>query len=349
MDDLIRNINTLNSQGFTFWIEQEGRLRYMLSQSHPEKEEALIWVKENKEKLLELLKFNVKTPETSIFPYIYKYNVDKQHLSFAQERLWFIEKYEQGTNAYNIPIICKLSKGVSVGILERSIKAIIARHEILRTVIKEDSAGSCYQEVIDTNAYPFEIQKVKCISKKELDENIKRDVTHIYDLSNEYPIRVRVYTLEDSNNKEDKQNQNDSDLSTPTYFLSIVIHHIAFDGWSSGIFLEELKEYYRHYIAEQVGHMSQLKLPPLTIQYKDFALWQRNYLTGDVLAKQLSYWKQRLEGYEPLHLHADYARPAEMDYQGRNIPFELDRDLSLRLREAAKSLGVSLYSLMLAC
>ncbi len=349
MDDLIRSINKLNSLGFIFWVEQEERLRYMLSQTHPEKEEALIWVKENKEKLLELLKFNTKNPETSTFPYIYKYNVDKQLLSFAQERLWFIEKYEQGTNVYNIPITCKLNKGVSIGSLERSIQAIVARHEILRTVIKEDRAGNCYQELINTEVYPLEIQKIKCISREELEESIKADISHIYDLSKEYPIRVRLYSLEDTNSKEHQLNQNDSDLSTPTQFLSIVIHHIAFDGWSSAIFLDELNKFYKHYHAAETGQTHQLKLSHLTIQYKDFALWQRNYLTGDVLAKQLSYWKSKLEGYEPLHLQTDYARPGEVDYQGKYIPFELDKDLSLRLREVAKSLSVSLYSLMLTC
>ena len=349
MEELINNINALNNQGFTFWVEQDKRLRYMLRQSYPEKDEALVWVKENKKKLLELLKFNVKAPKTSLNPYIYKYNVDTQHLSFAQERLWFIERYEQGTNAYNIPIISKLSNEASIELLERSIKAIVARHEILRTVIKEDNAGSYYQEVLDTDAHPFEVLKVKCTSKEELDEYLRQDVAHIYDLSNEYPIRVRIYSLESSSNKNDKNNQKDSTANTPAHILSIVIHHIAFDGWSTDIFLNELKEYYRHFEAEEAGLTSQLNLPPLTIQYKDFALWQRSYLTGDVLEKQLSYWKSKLEGYETLHLHADYTRPTEMDYEGRNISFELERDLSLHLREAAKSLGVSLYSLMLSC
>jgi len=344
VEKLIKNITTLNRQGFTFWVEQEKRLKYMLSQSCPEKEAALVWVKQNKEKLLELLKFNVKAPEASLNPYIYKYNVDTQPLSFAQERLWFIERYEQGTNAYNIPIICKLNNNFSVVLLERSIKAIVARHEVLRTVIKEDNDGSYYQEVLDTDAYPFEVLKVKCTSKEELDEYLRKDLTHIYDLNNEYPIRVRIYSLE----SKGKKNQNDLVLTTPTHVLSIVIHHIAFDGWSTDIFLDELKEYYRYYGTEEAGQTSQLNLPPLTIQYKDFALWQRSYLTGDVLEKQLSYWKSKLEGYEALHLPTDYTRPAKMDYEGRNISFELGRELSLSLREVAKSLGVSLYSLMLS-
>lgn len=336
MEELIKNINALNRQGFTFWVEQEERLRYMLSQSNSDKETALAWVKQNKEDLLKLLKFNEKAPEASIIPYIYKYNVDTQYLSFAQERLWFIERYEQGTNAYNIPIICQLSHDVSIERLEKSLKAIIDRHEILKTVIKEDNVGGYYQETLDTETHPFEIEQLKCSSDEELDAKLGKDISHIFDLGHDYPIRVKLYTLNSSSSK-------------PKIILSVVIHHIAFDGWSTDIFLNELKEFYRHFQAHEMGMSSELKLPPLSIQYKDFAIWQRGYLTGEILEKQLSYWKDNLEGYSPLNLPTDFIRPSEVDYQGHNIPFELERGLSQRLREVAKGLGVSLNSLMLSC
>ena len=356
MQELIKYLNKLNDQGFTFWIEQEKRLKYMLDKLHPEKDLALAWIKQNKEELLELLKFNTKSPEINLHPYIYKYNVNKQSLSFAQERLWFIEKYEQGTNAYNIPIICKLSNEIVLEPLKKSIEAIVERHEILRTVIREDNEGNHYQEVLDSSIDFLEVPIVKCSKQEELDEHLRKDVNHIYDLSNEHPIRIKIYSLESDNNSKDKKNKKNINLLSPTtttanttHVLSIVIHHIAFDGWSTDIFLDELKEYYRYYKAKETGSTYQINLPPLTIQYKDFALWQRSYLTGEVLDKQLSYWKGKLEGYETLHLATDYTRPIEMDYEGRSIHFELDNKLSHNLREVAKSLGVSLYSLMLSC
>ncbi|MBL8676017.1 MAG: amino acid adenylation domain-containing protein, partial [Alphaproteobacteria bacterium] len=290
-----------------------------------------------------------KFQSARVLPSISKSSVhtkEDMRLSFSQERLWFIEKYEQGTNAYNIPIISKVSNTVSLRCLEKSIKAIVDRHEILRTIIIEDSTGSYYQEILETDSHPVEILTIRCTSQVDLDENIKRDVNHIYDLSNEYPIRVRIYSLENSTNKK---NQKDSIVTAPTQILSIVIHHIAFDGWSTDIFMDELNEYYKYFVAKEAGVEIQMTLAPLPVQYKDFALWQRSYLRGDVLEKQLSYWKSKLEGYEALSLPTDFTRPAELDYEGKNIPFELDKETSLRLREAAKSLGVSLYSLMLSC
>jgi hypothetical protein len=137
--------------------------------------------------------------------------------------------------------------------------------------------------------HSFRIAQIKCSSKEELDANLGEDISHIFDLTNDYPIRVKLYSLDNSN-------------ARPTNILSIVIHHIAFDGWSTDIFLNELKEFYRHFEAEDMGMSSELNLPPLSIQYKDFALWQKSYLTGDVLEKQLSYWKNKLESYAPLNL-----------------------------------------------
>ena len=123
-----------------------------------------------------------------------------------------------------------------------------------------------------------------------------------------------------------------------------MIHHIAFDGWSIDVFLNEVQQYYNHY-KESI----KLDLPNLSIQYKDFALWQKSYLTGEVLANQLNYWKKQLDSYENINLLTDYPRPPKLDYKGNNISFSLDKKLSKALRDRAKRLGVSLYTLLLSC
>jgi hypothetical protein len=130
--------------------------------------------------------------------------------------------------------------------------------------------------------------------------------------------------------------------------LVIVIHHIAFDGWSSGIFVKELESFYNYY--EQMGQAEKadLILPNLPIQYKDFALWQRNYLSGATLERQLSYWRNQLINYEVLNLPTDYSRPKEIDYRGADVYFEIDEEVSVGLRSLAKELRVSLYSLLLS-
>ena len=251
---------------------------------------------------------------------------EEQLLSFAQERLWFIEKYESGTYAYNIPMVYELNTNVKIDVLKEAITGILERHEVLRSFIREDSQGNGYQIQSDSQVT---IKEVQVPNKEELDTYLTQDANHVYDLANEYPIRVAIYKTQAS------------------CVLSIVIHHIAFDGWSTDIFLNELKEYYRYYSTEE-SPLNKLNLPTLSIQYKDFALWQRSYLTGEILDTQLSYWKNKLEGYETLNLLTDYVRPLEIDYKGKNIGFELDSALSNSLRAVAKKLGVSLYSLLLS-
>ncbi|NDA89849.1 MAG: hypothetical protein EBY20_02925, partial [Alphaproteobacteria bacterium] len=131
-------------------------------------------------------------------------------------------------------------------------------------------------------------------------------------------------------------------------YLSIVCHHIAFDGWSSGIFVKELETFYNYYEQIDEAQKADLILPNLPIQYKDFALWQRNYLSGVTLEKQLSYWRSQLINYEALNLPTDYNRPKEIDYRGADVYFEIDEKVSAGLRSLAKELKVSLYSLLLS-
>ncbi|NDB83360.1 MAG: amino acid adenylation domain-containing protein, partial [Alphaproteobacteria bacterium] len=131
-------------------------------------------------------------------------------------------------------------------------------------------------------------------------------------------------------------------------YLSIVIHHIAFDGWSTDIFLKELQEYYRYYKNKSEGLEAKLNLANLVIQYKDFALWQRHYLTGPRLEKQINYWKSHLSNYETLNLITDKPRPSQIDYTGADVYFEIEENTSRSLRTLAKELKVSLYSLLLA-
>jgi amino acid adenylation domain-containing protein len=267
------------------------------------------YLKDGNEEVIKIAKMPAGTPS-------------EQVLSFAQERLWFIQRYQQGTSAYNVPMVFELTRNTNLGILAQSIRAIVQRHEILRTLIKEDEDGNGYQLVLELEEHPFVVKNVKVTN---LVGELEKEVNHIFDLSQEYPIRVTTYKFGNSQ------------------YLSIVIHHIAFDGWSIDVFLRELQEYYRHYL-----NNAKLVLPELSIQYKDFAMWQRQYLTGERLDKQLGYWKNKLAGYETLNLITDYPRPKETDYKGAEVCFEVDEDISNKLRMLAKELKVSLYCVLLA-
>ena len=287
-------------------------------------------------KLADYLTHN--TSNDIVIDRIFVLKIEEQLLSYGQERLWFIENYEEGTNAYNLPLVFKQCAGVEVDILEKSIRGIISRHEILRTLIKTDNEGNRYQLVLKDNLLQLEISRIKVTSQSELNRELNILVNHIYDLTNEPPIKVCMYEISDHG-----ENTNGSE-----YYLGIVVHHIAFDGWSIEIFLNELAAFYNYFLKLSTGAEARLDLPELSIQYKDFALWQRSYLSGEKLEKQLDYWQSKIEGYEALNIATDMPRPRQIDYSGEDIYFELDEARSNSLRELAKELKVSLYSLLLA-
>ncbi|MDP3562589.1 MAG: amino acid adenylation domain-containing protein, partial [Legionellaceae bacterium] len=193
-------------------------------------------------------------------------------LSFAQERLWFIEQYEGGTDAYHIPLLLRREDG-----LIESLQRVIQRHAILRTRFVIDAQGQYLQEVHN--------------EALAIEEDINPDefLHRIFDLTKGHPLRAGLY--------EDK--------------LLIVFHHIAFDAWSGSILRKELQS---------------SDLPPLEIQYQDFAVWQRNLIDSkkEVL---LRYWQNKLSDITSLQMPTDYPRPATIDYKGASVAFELPNEL----------------------
>jgi len=253
-------------------------------------------------------------------------------LSFAQERLWFIKQYEGDSNAYNVPMLFKINKNIHLDNLKQSFLSIINRHEVLRSLIKTDSGGKGYQSIQDITINPLITPHTILSSSQELNEVLRQEANHVYELEKEFPIRLGLYT----------------DSSDNSNYLSLVIHHIAFDGWSIDVILHELGLYYNYYQALSQGKKATLDLPTLSIQYKDFAIWQRSYLSGEHLAKELNYWSAKLKDFETLNLPLDKARPTEMDYRGLDVYFVLEEVVSIKLRTLARELKVSLYSILLS-
>ena len=252
----------------------------------------------------------------------------KEHypLSFAQERLWFIERYEEGTSVYHIPMVLALSETASYEALHQAIQAIVMRHEVLRTVFSQDDQSVDVQIICEI---PLEIHTKHYATEAAYLAQVTADIHRPFDLTQEYPIRVCFYEL----NVNEKL----------TRYLLVNIHHVSSDGWSMDIFLKELWAYYTQYHTGEA-----LVLPALPIQYKDFAVWQRGYLSGEHLTEQLSYWKNRLSGYETLYLPTDYPRPAQVSYEGAQVSFNLNEALSTKLRSLAREKGYTLYTVLLA-
>lgn len=244
----------------------------------------------------------------------------KKPLSFAQNRLWFLQQYEQDSSAYHIPLLLKL-KGSDAAWLPTALHAILERHQVLRSV---------YQQLDDTtelllkNASDLSIEQHHCASL-QFDQLLQEQINRPFDLTQQLPIRASLIDTEQD------------------HYLLLVIHHIAFDGWSVDLLLNELTRYQQHYVSEQP-----LQLPELPVQYTDFAIWQRQFLAKNELERQLDYWQQQLQGFEPLQLPESNSRPKAFDYKGQNLQLTLTNDLSLQLRKLARQQQITLNSLLLA-
>lgn len=334
MDKVLNILYKCNNQGIYLWVDQEKlKFKELIPRKDNLKNELFAELKEYKQELIQLLSYNKITSDKLSLPIIYSIdNKNITELSFAQERLWFIDKLESGTNAYNMPIVVKLAKKTNLEYLLQAIATVVDRHEILRSVIRQDKDANAYQEVLVVDQQL--IQKLSYSNKEGLNLKLKEAANYIFNLGQDIPIRVEIYQPIDKN---------------ADTVLLILMHHIASDGWSIDVLMTEISTLYQYYSKiDSTPHLNTVfPLPELTTQYKDYAQWQRAYLSGEILDKQLAYWQNELVGYENLNLITDKPRPLAMDYVGANIEFSLDDIVSTKLRELAKNLNVSIYSVLL--
>ena len=237
-------------------------------------------------------------------------------LSFAQERLFFIQQFEQGTDAYHNPLLMKLDPSANMARLHWALDELVSRHNVLSSVFVKNDAGEYCQQV--DHQIPVWHQR-QVADDAELDAAVRTDIAQAFDLTKEPPLKRYHYNLPDGDQ----------------YWL-LVFHHVAFDGWSLEIILNELGKLYQ-------GQ----SLTPLEVSYADYAHWQRQYLQTAVMVPLKAYWQQQLAGFEPLNLPTDYPRPAHFDYRGQTLVFELPESLSVALRDLARRECTSLYTLLL--
>lgn len=254
--------------------------------------------------------------------HIEKQLTDHTELSFAQERLWFIEQFEIGTNAYHIPILMKLLPKVNVKAFKKSIVSIVNRHEVLRTIFRRDEVKGVDLQVVLSNPLVVNEQEIKNDDFKKM---LKKQINRIFNLTKEYPIRANIY------------------YCGASVYCLLVVHHIAFDGWSLNIFINELLNFYEYYVGGK-----KMNLYQINIQYKDYSVWQRKYLTEKILKREINYWQKKLSGYPLMSLRADKIRPTALRYEGDDISFEIDEHISEQLRALAKAQAVSLYAVLLS-
>jgi amino acid adenylation domain-containing protein len=250
-------------------------------------------------------------------------------LSFAQERLWFIDQLMPGLSAYNIPGAVRLRGDLDRGALERALNAIVERHEVLRTTFAT-RRGKPVQVVVP--AMPLEIDAVdlRDVPAEERQarafELAREAVSRPFDLATGPLLRPVLFELD----RED-------------VLFILVIHHIVYDMWSRDVFLAELGAFY-----EAFSEGREPDLPPLAIQYADFAVWQRRWLSGAVLDRQLGYWREQLAGLQPLELPTDRPRPAVQSMRGGRIDQPLPAELTAALKRFSQRQKVTLFVSLLS-
>ncbi|WP_167376273.1 non-ribosomal peptide synthetase [Xenorhabdus vietnamensis] len=252
------------------------------------------------------------------------FGLDSYPLSFAQERMLFIEQFEQGTYAYHIPYLVQLNNDACLPLLETAINRLVERHSVMKMVYPNNDAGQIHQRMLNRDL----VIESRVLAYEDTDtflDTVSVDITTPFNLTTEPSLRLCHYQVADK------------------HYLLMLWHHIAIDGWSIDIFLGELTEIY-HSLLE--GRDSQL--PPLDITYGDYAAWQREYLQGEVREHQLAYWRQALANYEALDLPTDHPRPVQVSYQGRDFNFTLDVMLSEQLRALAQTQETTLYTVLLS-
>jgi amino acid adenylation domain-containing protein len=245
-------------------------------------------------------------------------------LSFSQQRLWFIDQL-QGSLNYQFPLVLKLIGTIDTIALEKALIKIISRHEILRTIIKEYNSIP-YQEILSADAWNLTFSILQSNDKAPIDNLIRQEVSRPFDLATDFMFRAHLIRI-----------------SSTEHILIVVIHHIVSDGWSMSVFTDELVELYQ---SAKEGRSA--RLTELPVQYADYAIWQRNYLSGEVLDKKLAYWVNNLKGAEPLNLPLDYARPAMQSDKGQTVSYQIDKMVSDKLSDLSKKEGVTIFMTLLA-
>ncbi|RJO75210.1 non-ribosomal peptide synthetase [Nocardia panacis] len=249
-------------------------------------------------------------------------------LSAAQQRLWFLNRFDTDSGAYNIPIALRLNGTLDIEAMRSAVADVVARHEVLRTVYPEDAAGP-HQRIIDAPEAVVPYTRLVS-SPSSIESDIAEFAAAGFDLATQLPIRVALMRVR-----------------AEEYVLAVVLHHIAADGWSLAPLAAGLAA---AYTARRDGRAPDL--PPLTVQYADFGLWQRETLGSEAdpaspAARQLAYWRDRLDGVpECVELPADRPRPAVASHRGGVAIAGIDAGLHADLVQVAQRHGVSLFMVL---
>jgi amino acid adenylation domain-containing protein len=267
---------------------------------------------------------NLTTPESAADDDVFVFP-----MSFAQQRLWLLDRLQPGNTAYNIPAAVRFGRPLNQAALQAAVDDVVRRHETLRTnVLVID--GEPQQVIAASRQVVVQVRDLREVDRDALDGYVQRlassEAQRPFDLSRDPLLRVTLLTAGDHD------------------IVLLTIHHIVADGWSMGILVRELGEAYTMHLRGRTPDW-----PELPIQYADYAQWQREWLTGGVLERQLAYWRTRLAGLPPvLTLPSDHPRPAVQMYRGATRSFTVSRAVADRIEALGRAEGTTAFMTLLA-
>ncbi|WP_426757442.1 amino acid adenylation domain-containing protein [Myxococcus sp. Y35] len=247
-------------------------------------------------------------------------------LSFAQQRLWFLDRLEPGSTAYNVPVVLMLEGPLEVAVLERAFTELVRRHEVLRTTFPQEGA---FAVQVIAPAKPVQVPVVDVSKEGEaaIPRIVREEMDRPFDLARGPVLRCMLLKLSESQ-----------------HVLVMMLHHIVSDGWSMGILVRELAV-----LHDVFSRGLSSPLPELPLQYADYALWQRDWLKGEALAAQVAYWRQQLEGApRALELPTDKPRPAAQTFRGAVRQERWSQSLWKQVVALARAEGATPFMVLLA-
>ncbi|HYG64974.1 MAG TPA: condensation domain-containing protein, partial [Thermoanaerobaculia bacterium] len=251
-------------------------------------------------------------------------------LSFAQERLWFLDQLAPGSSAYNIPVALRVVGDLDVGVLRHSLEQIVRRHEALRTVFVAQD-GTPVQVIEPPSRLALPVVDLSGLEEDRRErlglELVAREAGRAFDLAQGPLLRALVVRLAEA-----------------SHLALVTMHHIVSDGWSMGVLVREVSALYQSYTGRRPS-----PLPELLVQYADYAVWQRSWLQGEVLAREIDYWRRQLAGAPALlEIPTDRPRPSVQSSRGAVRGFALPAPLSSGLQDLSRRQGATLFITLLA-
>ncbi|QKQ75236.1 non-ribosomal peptide synthetase [Nostoc sp. TCL240-02] len=321
---IIEFVSYLNSLGIKIWLEG-GQLNYRAPKGvmNPDLKNKLLG---RKSEILAFLEEAKSATDSSFEPIPSIQRFGELPLSFAQQRMWFLYQLESQSPFYNEGLQLRVAGVLNIEALQQSINEIISRHEILRTTFPAID-GKPLQIISPSLTINIPVLDLQGLEESEVQQIVTKEARQPFDLSNGPLLRVTLLRL-----------------GPESHVLVLIMHHIITDGWSMGIFIQELSNFYRAFTLD-----SPSLLPELPIQYADFAVWQRQWLTEEIQKQQLNYWKQKLANAPPLlELPTDKPRPAVHTFCGATQEFQIDRNLSEQIKIFSQQSGATLFHTLLA-